>query len=342
MLLCGCVLLIYSPYLLELYNRFIDSTQNGTWVKPTESLGNLHDIIFWFANKNRFVYGMIICLFYSTVCKLFYQLEINSAIKSIFIYLIIPVFFLVSISIFHTLPFVWRLTELDSFTFIFITTNLLVFTFYFIRHYNNTPYHLFAIGSFIIPLIIFFAVSFYIPIWVDRYLIFILPSFYITLSMCIDFLFKRKYYYIAAMTVLSLMFYSFNPATTDHNDVDKMIHYVKKIADEESIIIINPKHFELTFSYHFDQDVFIDYPVFSQSLKSMGVYSIYAVPDLNEVKKHPHDHIIYINVNSNFLHPNNGVFEKLKDTHKLITEKTFKRGLHVVEFAKSQKVHNNK
>ncbi|MDA7762421.1 glycosyltransferase family 39 protein [Crocinitomicaceae bacterium] len=336
-ILCACVLLFYSPYLLEIYRRFIDSAQNGTWVKPTENLGNLHDIIFWFTNKSRIVYGIIISLFYASLWKLYSRLETRAIIKDILRFLVIPIFFLTSLSIFFSLPFIWRLTEMKVYTFIFIAVTLLLFTFSLIYYSKRHGYQIFIIGSFLVPLIVFFAVSFFIPIWVDRYLIFILPSFYITLAMSVNYLFRGKSYYISAIILISMMAYSFDPSTSDHNNVDKMVDHVKDVAQEESIIIINPKHFELTFSYHFDKSIFSNYNFFPQSLMSRGVYSVNGVPGLRAIKNHPDNHIIYVDGNSNFLYPDNGVYERLKISHKLIGERIFNKGIRVTEFAEQKK-----
>lgn len=336
LILCACLLIIYSPYISVIYSRFIDSTQNGTWVRPTEDLGNLHDIIFWFANKNRIVYGIILCLLYGSVWKIFNRSEINSLIKKIVCYLVIPLFFLTSLSIFYSLPIIWKLTEMKVYTFIFVFTILLIFIFSSIHYRKNNGYQLFIIGSFLVPLFLFFTISFYSPIWVDRYLIFILPPFYIILALSLNYLFGEKRYYISAIVLLSMMLYSFDPSTSDHNDVDKMVNHVKEVTQDESIIILNPKHSELTFLYHYDKHIFSNYKTFYQSLKDNGIYPIYGAPDLSVIKNNRSNHIIYIDMNSNFLYPDNGAYERLNDSHKLIDESVFNKGIRVFEFAKQK------
>jgi hypothetical protein len=133
------------------------------------------------------------------------------------------------------------------------------------------------------------------------------------------------------------MFFSFDITTPDHKDVSKMISYVKAIATDKSKIVINPKHFDLTFSYHFDQSVFSNHVSFSESMESKGIYSIYNISELKRIQNKSGDHIIYVDAHSDFLYPNNGVYKRLCSSYELKDEKIFDKNIRVCEFVK--KVH---
>jgi hypothetical protein len=333
-LLAGAILLAYSPYLPEVFSRFMISSETGTWVKPTENLGNLHDMIYWFGNRNKYVYLLFISLLYGAVWKYFYTTDLHAILKRIIILVLLPVFFLTSFSIYFTIPFIWRVTELDVFTVFFTASGFLLFFLAFFRDSANFPFRLFVIGSFLLPLLTFFAVSFYIPIWVDRYLVFVLPCFFIALAIAADSLFKGRYFYVVGLVCLLASAATFNPATSDHNDVDLLADYVHEIATEESIIIINPMPFEKTFIYHYDRELFGKYDDFTEALAREKIYSVYSSDDLNEVLKTPTNHIIYIDAFSDFLHPDNGVKERLDEFFILGEEKVFDKGIVVREMVK--------
>lgn len=335
LILGASVLLLYSPYLLEFYSRFMDSSQNGTWVKATENLGNLHDMLFWFSNKNKLMFALIMMILYGAAFKLFSQFELNSTLKIILKYFITPLFFLISISIFFSVPVIWRLTEIGFVTFAFVAVITIVFAYVAFIHEAKNRYITLLVGSFLIPLLLFFSVSFVVPIWIDRYLIFILPFFYICLSIAISFVAKGKYYYSLAIVVCIGMLYSFDIETSDHDDVDQVVEYVKENSSEETIIVLKPRHFDLAFMYYYDRNLFSDYQFFPQTIRKNRVYAIYGLPGLNEVKKHNAKHIIYLDAHSNFSNPNNEVYKKLNETYTLESEKMFFNNINVMEFITS-------
>lgn len=333
-------LILFSPYILETYSRFMDSSINGTWVQATENLGNLHDMIFWFTNKNKSLYALVLILLYCAIWKLFHQSEIANSIKFIGKFFIVPVFFLISISIFFSIPLIWRLTEMKLVTFLFVTIIFLSFIYFSIIYKNGNTLKLLIIGSFFIPLVLFFTVSFYIPIWVDRYLIFILPSFYITVSLATQHLFKGVQYYASVIILICMMGYSFDITSSDHGEDSKMVRYVKELATDKSTIVINPKQYELTFTYHFDRTIFSNYASFHESMESKGVYSIYNIRELEGIQPKLGSHLVYVDAFSEFLYPNNGVYKRINHDYELKDEKTFEKGIHVSEFVK--KVQNIK
>ena len=122
-------IILFSPYILETYSRFVYSSNSGTWVQATENLGNLHDMIHWFANKNRYGYAILMLLLYSSIWKTLYQLKISRFVGIIGRFFLIPVFFFISISIFYDFPFIWRLTEMDLVTILFVAISLLLFVY---------------------------------------------------------------------------------------------------------------------------------------------------------------------------------------------------------------------
>jgi uncharacterized membrane protein len=331
-LLGVAILLAYSPYLPEIYSRFMFSSTNGTWVKPTENIGNLHDMIFWFANRNKYVYLLVISLLYGGLWKVFYHLELNAIVKKGILFLLLPIYFLTSFSIYFTIPFIWRITELDIFTAFFTLSGFVLFFIAFFRRVSEAPFRLFVIGSFLLPLLTFFAISFHIPVWVDRYLVFVLPCFFVALALAIDYLFKGRWMSVISVAVLAVFAITFDPATSDHNDVETLAHYVHEINASESIIIVNPKPFDLGFLYYYDRDLFANHEGFRGALEGKNIYSIYSQDDLNDFLKNPVKHVIYIDAYSDFLHPENGVLGLLENDFQGGEERVFEKGIVVREF----------
>lgn len=328
------LLLTYAYYIPIVFNRFIDSSQNGTWLKPVENIGNLFDIIFLFSNKNRWVYLVFILLLWSVAWKFFYRLQANKYIKGFFLFGIIPLFFLTSYSIFFKIPFIWRLTSAHVYIIGFITLILIVYAYQGIIKKNINTLQFIITGWFLVPLLLFFIVSFIIPVFLDRYLIFIMPAFYITLALSMNYLFQSKLsIYLFSILLISIMIFSFNFNVSNNRFANDIINQTKKLRTSETKIIICPEQYKLTFAYHYNIEYFKDYKNLMFNLNMDKIFPVYNQIELNNILG-PLDNIIYIDAHSDFLYPQNGIYNKLNNSYNLIRKIVFQDSTIIYEFKK--------
>jgi uncharacterized membrane protein len=181
-------ILLFSPYLQEFFYRFTDSSSSGTWVPPVENLGNLHDIIFLFANKSKPVYALLVTVFYAAVGKYIWFAAKGKRIAKYVLFSVLILFFCVSLSAFIPMPFIWRLTEVRMFMYLFLGICVLSLAYYNFTSNNKTSLYFIAVNSFLVPLLMFFIVSFKVPIFLDRYLAHCMPFFYISIVLAVAYL----------------------------------------------------------------------------------------------------------------------------------------------------------
>ncbi|NVO02846.1 MAG: glycosyltransferase family 39 protein [Bacteroidetes bacterium] len=327
------LLLTFAYYVPIVFHRFIDSSQNGTWLKPVENIGNLFDIIFMFSNNNRWIYLLFILLLWSVPWKFFFRLQFNKYIKWALLFGIIPLFFLTSYSIFFKLPLIWRLTSSHVYIFGFIAIILIVYIFQGIKK-NISTIQFIILGWFLFPLLFFFLVSFIIPVFLDRYLIFIMPAFYIVLALSMNYLFQNKVLiYLGSIILISISVFSFNPNVSNNRYANEIINQTKKFRTSESKIIICPEQYKLTFAYHYNIEYFKDYKNLMSKLNKDKIFLINNQVELNNIIG-PLDNIIYIDAHSDFLYPKNGIFNKLNHSYDLIKKIVFQDSTKIYEFGK--------
>jgi len=90
----------YLPHIQVLYNRFLDSTLNGTWVRPPNSLMEIFIMVKHFSNTSvvAFIALLIIAIAILRYLFLDRSLNINFSILYIFTSFIFPLFFIFIIS----------------------------------------------------------------------------------------------------------------------------------------------------------------------------------------------------------------------------------------------------
>lgn len=336
-ILIGALLLSYSYFIPIVFNKFLDSSNNGTWIKPVENLGNLFDVIFLFSNSNRWVYLVYILVLWGIVWKYFYRLDTNKFIKVFFLIGIIPLFFLTSYSIFFNVPFFWKLTSSLYYIIGFITILFIVFAYQSIVKMNidkSNNNQIIITGWFLIPLLFFFIISFKIPVFLDRYLIFIMPAFYITLALSVNYLFRSKLWFIlVSIFLISITFFSFNLNVSNNRFANKIINQTKVLKTNETKIIICPNQYKLTFAYHYNIESFKDFKNLIQNLNKDKIFPVYNHTELSSILK-PKDDIIYIDAQANFLYPKNGIFEKLNNSYILDKKIVFQDSTIIYHFKK--------
>ncbi len=336
-IILGALLLTYAYYIPIVFNQFLNSSNNGTWIKPVENLGNLFDMIFLFSNANRWVYLVYILLLWGIVWKYFFRLDNYKYIKALFLFGIIPLFFLTSYSIFFNVPFFWKLTSSQLYIIGFITFLFIAFSYYNIvkMKFDKSKYNQIIItGWFLFPLLFFFIISFKIPVFLDRYLIFIMPAFYITLALSVNYLFRSKLWFnLVSIFLISITIFSFNMNVSNNRFANKIIIQTKLLKTNETKIIICPNQYKLTFAYHYYIESFKDFKNLMQNLNKDKIFPVYNHIELNSILK-PKDDIIYIDAHANFLYPKNGIFEKLNNSYILDKKIVFQDSTIIYHFKK--------
>ncbi|MBN1952433.1 MAG: glycosyltransferase family 39 protein [Bacteroidales bacterium] len=311
----AAVLATYSFYLPEVVSRFLESSGKGTWLLPVENLGNLHDLIFLFANSSRLVYLICILTIWGAAWKFFYQKEMNTYLKWGLIVGLVPLFLIISYSIFFKLPFIWRLTSNKLVIYSFPLVILIGYGVYLLLHRKNYSANLILLGWFIGPLLIFFLVSFKMPIFLERYLVFIMPAFYIMLAVSIAYLLPGKFFWAGAAGLVLVMLVSFNADESNRREVKKLAGDARILREDHAKILICPGQFIYTFSYHFDESIFRDHRNLDARLEEEKIYFVYDSLQVNELLTPQDSMILYIDARGQFLFPRNGIVEWLTRTY---------------------------
>jgi hypothetical protein len=189
---------------------------------------------------------------------------------------------------------------------------------------------------FFFPFFFLFIVSFWIPSFIDRYLIFITPAFYILIVLLSSSILKKWNIYLSFFLLILFAFTTnFNPS--NKRDVKNLILTIQQLKKENNLIYISPKDFNLNFAYYYDISTFckidknkLEYKITSE-LEKQKVYHIY---DFNEIKPHSSSHILFLDAAADFSNPLNNILGTLKRDYKLSKAYKFDEIFTIYEFKK--------
>ncbi len=191
------------------------------------------------------------------------------------------------------------------------------------------PYSKYIILWFIIPFFFMFIISYKVPMFLDRYLLFVSPAFYILLALSLSYLIKsNKTFIIGAIILLSLFIFSATLNPSKKRDVEAVVNYIKSKKDEKTIIIGCGYDFILNFAYYYNQDHFMvkdqsyEYKELEYFLAKENIFFVNTVDSNLETKINNFEKVIYLDASANFSSPNNGIKESFYKKHNFI-DKTF-------------------
>lgn len=327
------LLALFGVYIPVLWGRILDTTAEGTWVMPVENLGNLHDVFFWLSNNSRMVYLAVMVALWGGVWMVVRRLRLSVVFKIVLLLLVVPGCFVVGYSVFFAMPFVWKLTSNDTFIWLF-TGGIAVgwFIFYFMVSKKMWSGWL-VVGSFLIPLLFIFGISFYIPVFNERYIAFLFPVGYLVLAMAFHALLKGTKVFLPAGLVLVVLFaYSFDMKRSNERDVHGLMEAVNSLRKEDTKIFLGPMQFKHTFLYHFNRSQFSDYKDLNEQLQSDRVYPVTGFREVEEDLNSGDKHILFIDANTATMYPANGIYEFLDHKYELTSVLNFEGNLRLYSF----------
>lgn len=167
----------------------------------------------------------------------------------------------------------------------------------------------------LVPLLGMWAISFIVPMFLDRYLIFASLGFYLLLAILFELFWQRRWLGWAT-TVLAVlgMAITFQPRKPDRENPRLVALEVKKLQQEGRLIIISPEFHAPTFAYHYDMDIFQDYAHLSSRLADKDILLLRHADQLPDLSQY--DSVVYLDAWAELVDPEMTVVAALRDHYK--------------------------
>lgn len=123
-----------------------------------------------------------------------------------------------------------------------------------------------------IPYTVMFLVSFSVPMFINRYILFNSIGIYLFAAILINYLFSKRAAIIVGCALLGMLFLKLQINSKDfyYREVKNTAVKVKQHITDSSKVLIYPYRTDLRFMYYYDRGVFADYANFDSLLDVKG------------------------------------------------------------------------
>jgi hypothetical protein len=153
---------------------------------------------------------------------------------------------------------------------------------------------------FLIPFFGMFFLSYKVPMYISRYLIFIIPAYYLLLPITIDYIFKNKMARISISLCLIFLFgFTTNLNPTKKRNIQEAISFIEAVKDSRTLVIIYPRDYITNFAYNYKQKFFSavkdkkEYFDMDSLLKIDNVYCLNAADELTGMRLNHYKKVIF-------------------------------------------------
>jgi mannosyltransferase len=194
----------------------------------------------------------------------------------------------------------------------------------------------FIIFWFLFIFILMFGVSYYTPMFIDRYLMPAAVAYCIALGITIDYLSKKiKYKYIVPTIMVFLFIISSKPNISNKRNVRDAVLIVKELQKENTLVIICPHYFIIDFSYYYNFEIFSNYNTTNihKNIDSLlRKENIYGIDNISQIDYKKWNNIIYLDAAAIFLYPNNNIENTLKKEYEITNSYKIYEIFNIYEF----------
>ncbi len=206
---------------------------------------------------------------------------------------------------------------------------------------------------FVFVFFFMFFISYWVPMFFDRYLMIASISFCLLVAIASDYLIEKSFVrYIIPSIVCLLFIITTKPNITNKRNIREAIEKIKQISAKEKVIIyFSPSFYDLNFIYYYDMNIFkkVDEKYIKNNFinnndnknikgniyKYFHEQNIFPIDHVDQIDqnllKNTHK-VIYLDAGADFSFPNNGILNGLENKLKLQNKFEFYEIFKIYEF----------
>jgi len=164
-----------------------------------------------------------------------------------------------------------------------------------------------------------FFLSFWAPMFLDRYIIYISISFYLLIALFLATFTQYKHVkLVSTIVLLLLMALNLNLAPDNHRRVEQLVQTVNELRTQhpQSIVIISPEYSHLEFTYHYNIDYFKDYKNTKALLKTDRIFPLRGLTSTDKMNI-KNKEVIFVDCGTDFAFGENTILKELNASHEV-------------------------
>jgi mannosyltransferase len=192
--------------------------------------------------------------------------------------------------------------------------------------------------AFVLPFISMYFISFAIPVYNPRYLTFLLPAYYISISFLAFRIFSNEKYKMLVPLILVLAFaLSTDPDPDKKREARAVTEFVNRIRTPNDLVIMCTHEFLTNYAYYTDKKLFRikgndEYSALENELLKQNIYPVRNIKEIHPSLLQNAKRIIYLDAGADFSNPGNNVLSTLRANRNEKKKTHFKEIFDVYEF----------
>lgn len=158
-----------------------------------------------------------------------------------------------------------------------------------------------------------FGLSYWVPMFLDRYLMPASVSFPLLVGICADYLIKKsRYNFVIPFITCFLFIITVKPDSYNKRDVKSLVAKIKSLKTQNTVVYFCPDWFELNFVYYYQPDWFKETAknnqrILNEYLHADNIYPINHYQQIDTSSIAGAEKIIYIDAAADYVFPNNRI-----------------------------------
>ncbi|HPR31895.1 MAG TPA: glycosyltransferase family 39 protein [Prolixibacteraceae bacterium] len=186
-----------------------------------------------------------------------------------------------------------------------------------------------------------FLISFKFPIvTTPRYLVFIVPGFFLFVIIAVNRLFVRDKFLHNAMLafVVLLMLSSIDLYYSNKMEAEKTVRFIKENKSDSTLVYVVPPWVAYVFAYHYDLDIFKDYRNFDERLHLENIYLLSSASGMDTSLFQNASDILLLDGwgNMSYVDPELTIMNSLESNFGTMDQQTIFQSYGVYHFSKTQ------
>lgn len=216
-----------------------------------------------------------------------------------------------------------------------IVFSILKYMIYFKKEQKEI-YFGFVVFWFVFVFCFMYVVSFWIPMFLDRYLMTAAIAFPLVVGISADYLIRKpKYEFIIPIVIALLFVLTVKPDISNKRDVKETVSKIKELKTSNTIVYFCPDYFDINFVYYFNLQYFKQNKDKNNMLKLLNtenIFPIYSYEQIDTSVIKYKDKIIFLDAAADFCYPKNNIKHFLNTSHNLINQYKFYEIFNVYEY----------
>ena len=174
---------------------------------------------------------------------------------------------------------VWRFSNVPVVIVLFLLLLMAALIKYLVRRFHLqdlSPFQKVLLVWFFVPYLAIFLLSYKLPMFLDRYLVFVSFAFYLLVGQAIVYISgsRKILYYILSAIAVGGMLATFHPDLDNHRRPKKVAEIIHGLKNKETPVLLCPEWLDLGFTYYYNQEYFRDYGNIRRDLQNEIIFPL--------------------------------------------------------------------